>query len=127
MIWVSRLRLPGTEGTIRENRMYVFIDFGNGEGNWRRIDDIPATARSFSGEPPTGLFIPQNEFGIVWQEQGFTEDLGWATSAGGRAFTTEWQWQAGESGAAVAYVRTADGEIIELYGSNRGGWRYLNE
>lgn len=121
MIWIEQIR-SGEQ--TRTDRVYVFEERNNGYGVWRRFDSVAPTS-SIAEAPPEGLLAPQNRFGRVWQDNEVVQrDLGWAL-AGEASFETTWQWQLRENDPPVAYVRTIDGRIIELYGRTSGGWHYL--
>lgn len=97
------------------------------DGSWQLYDDTwqegePRDDPSLA--PPAGLSQPIRGFGKVWRTQTeVRQKLGWAT-APEQGFTGMWQWRSQESIPRIAYVRLADGRVVELAGDGSGGWSY---
>jgi hypothetical protein len=76
--------------------------------------------------PPEGLLQPIRGFGKLWRETaGVRDKLGWAT-APEQGFDTNWQQRFQESLPSVAYVRTLDGQVVEIAGwgwATGGTWK----
>lgn len=111
-------------GVVTEGVILVLYD----DGRWQSYHDTWTSAEPETDPEivsPEGLYQPTRGFGKLWREsEGVREELGWALSAE-QGFESAWQWQAQESLPAVAYVRTMDGRVIRLYGSDSGNWEYV--
>jgi len=120
-IWLEEIRGIDvvTEGVI----LILYND-----NQWQSFDDT-WTSEDLESDPgvvpPEGLLQPVRGFGKIWRgNESVREKLGWALSPE-RGFESAWQWQAQESLPAIAYVRTIDGDVIRLYGSDSGNWEYV--
>jgi len=120
-IWLEEIRGIDvvTEGVI----LILYND-----NQWQSFEDTWTSDEPESDAgavPPEGLLQPVRGFGKIWRgNESVREKLGWALSPE-RAFESAWQWQAQESLPAVAYVRSIDGDVIKLYGSESGNWEYV--
>jgi len=120
-IWLEEIR--GID-VVTEGVILILYD----DGQWQSFDDTwtPGEPENDVGVvPPEGLYQPARGFGKIWQgSESVREKLGWALNPE-RGFESAWQWQAQESLPAVAYVRTIDGDVIRLCGSDSGNWEYV--
>lgn len=118
LIWVERVAL---RDEFREDRIYAIYETGPGQSNWVRFDNVPPT------DPitPEGCSVPIIlGFSRVWQENKDVRLKLGCPLEPENYFDTLWQWQLNESGSAVAYLRTMDNRVIQLYGERLGGWHY---
>ena len=72
------------------------------------------------------MLQPIRGFGKLWRTTTSVRDgLGWATAAE-QGFNTTWQLRVSESLPSVAFVRTLEGQVIEIDGwgwSTGGTWK----
>lgn len=114
MIWVQT-----------EARIYVFFDDGKRPA-WAIYadefkDGMPETDAALS--PPPGLLQPIRGFGLVWRSNTEVRDrLGWAVNSEA-GFTTEMQGDATVEGG-VAYIKTADNDVLKLDAQGTGWSRF---
>lgn len=116
MIWLEQAQ---TGGAVMQKQILVFYD----DGKYEQYEDTWTDAEPESDPaivPPAGLHQPVRGFGKLWRENPSVRDrLGWAT-APEQGFDTQWQQQIRESIPSVAFVRTLDGQVIQIDG---WGWK----
>lgn len=124
MIWLEQVQ---TGAVVIQRQILVF----HADGRYEEHEDTWTDAEPESDPafvPPEGLYQPIRGFGKLWRETpGVREGLGWAT-APEQGFDSQWQPQMRESIPSVAFVRTFDGQIIEIYGwgwQTGGTWKFV--
>jgi len=124
MIWLEEIQgadftLQGIIVVIYDDGQYAWYEDTWSEG---MLESDPSIT------PPTGLLQPIRGFGKLWRENSDVQNqLGWAT-AQEQGFDTLWQQQIAESiGQGNAFLRTLNGQIIQLNGWDvkTGAWQYL--
>jgi hypothetical protein len=122
MMWLQELHL--SEASSMQNVIFVLY----GAGDWEQFDDTWTSDQPESDPtliPPEGLHQPVRGFGKLWRgNDGVRQRLGWGL-APEAAFEAVWQRQMTQAGPEIAYMRTSDGQTIELVGSRSGTWRFV--
>lgn len=118
LIWIERIAL---REEFRENRIYAFYETGPAQNNWERFDNIASADVHLPDGCDTAV---QGGFSRVWQENEAVRLKLGCPQQPESPFDTFWQWQLNEAGTAVAYLRTSDNRVIQLYGEQKGGWLY---
>jgi hypothetical protein len=124
MIWLEQAQ---TGGAAIQSQILVFY----ADGKYEQYEDTWTDAEPESDPaivPPAGLHQPVRGFGKIWRENpGVRDRLGWAT-APEQGFDTQWQQQIRESIPSVAFVRTLDGQVIQIHGwgwKSGGNWQLV--
>ena len=124
MIWLEEI-----QGDSFVQQRLILVFYGGGsyaqyEDTW--TEDQPESDPALV--PPGGLLQPIRGFGKLWRENPDVRDqLGWAI-APEQGFESTWQQQFRESIPSVAFVRTLDGQIIQIDGwgwETGGSWRTI--
>lgn len=121
LVWLKEI--PSGSSTIARQIIALYND-----GKWAQFDDTWQEGQPESDPaitPPGGLYQPIRGFGKLWREHADVKSkLGWAL-APEQGYTATWQRQMCEALPDVSYLRTADGQTLELAGVRDGSWRRI--
>gem|GEM_PF-3498481 len=121
MVWLRELK---SGDTVTPNQIIVLYN----DGHWARFDDTwqegqPETDPSIVA--PEGLIQPKRGFGKLWRSNADVRNrLGWATVEE-KPYVATYQWRLVEAPPPVAFLRTMEGQVVELTGERDGTWRAL--
>jgi hypothetical protein len=123
MIWLERIE---TEAQVIERIIFALYD----DGSWQQFDDTWTPDQPESDPsivPPEGLSQPIRGFGKVWRSNNeLREGLGWARTKE-FGYEAAWQQQMRESIPGIVFVRTLEGQVVQLegWGMGSGHWEML--
>lgn len=125
MIWLEEV---SSESTTYQHALLVLY----ADGRFAQYEDTWTEGEPESDPtivPPAGLYQPIRGFGKLWRTVPAVRDgLGWA-SGPEQGFNTTWQLRISESIPSVAFVRSLDGQIIQIDGwgwESGGSWQTVS-